>query len=190
MTNEQAGFNRRGFLGIAAAGAATFLEACGKLTEEEIKSLPPIALAELAKNAEKFLGLKNIRTSGYVADTGKEVSQESYKMPANRYQWHEYEGVWTRHLYEVSEKPDMSGVKLDAVSEEKLVDYNIDGMGQLLDKSTSTGANVLDREFPKPIAGKKLEIIGRIIQFTDKNTGQKKYVLEIGRLLSEESEQK
>jgi hypothetical protein len=185
MVNKQSGFSRREFLGAAAASVLVFSEACSRLTDDEIRAIPSTALDELAKNPEKFSNIDNIKTSGFVANTDKEVTHVSHYAPANKYSWHEYEGTWLRIVYLVSNQPDGQGVNLKAVSEKKLVDYDVDGMGSAIDKRTSTGENLLGREFPQPVASKRYEIIGRIVKMADKKTKREEYVLEIGKITPE-----
>lgn len=177
--NKGEKINRRDFLKVALLSAPVFLEACNSLTNEDLEALPSNNIQDIKQNPEKFLEYDTIKIQGFVEQTGQEGKHEEYSLPMYKYVWENIDAKYIRFTYVVSDQPDMGGNKMPAVSQEKLVDYDINDFGKALGISSPDPKQF----FPEAIKGTKYEIVGRLLKVKAKENGKVEYVFEIGRLI-------
>jgi len=180
---KESGLSRRDFLksafGGAVLGTAAFLEACGKMSQEEIELMPLAKLDDIIDNPEKYAQVESIKTTGYIQEVGEEQTVRSVTRPTGKYVWSQAVLEYSRHLYKISEDAKMTGKILPAVSIRKMI--NNDEISVWENPPKGPYENVIKPSFPKTDEGQEYEIIGRVILAKDKNENGK-YSFEIARI--------
>lgn len=156
------------------------MEGCRNLEEEEIRGMPSVSIEEILKDPGKYEGREILKTDGYIQETGVISKEIDHTAPSSIYTWQTTRVQLSRHQYKISSQPDMSGVSLDAVSQEEETAF--DATTNMYAEKKPMKENSLPRSFPKPGANVNYEIIGRLLKAEKPDPKHPKYVYEIARI--------
>lgn len=175
--------SRRDFLktlgGAAVLGETAFLEACRNLKEEELEAMSLTEVRDLVQSPEKFLNRERVKTHGWISEKGTRTHTIEQAGPVTKYTWQTDGVTYARHVYEITDQAGGVGNKLPAVSEEKIINFDV--TPGLISGSESVNTNALKRKFPSPDSAFEYEIIGRVLKTKDMDK-QEKYLFEIGMI--------